>query len=653
MQSRHRPWLRLLACLVASGGVTAQVGAQQDANSATAEMPPGAPAAPAETAGSGLGLNLRGAPILTSGFVSYDLRAGHAAGETKSISQLVTTSLSARSYIYQPWFATLNGTLGVSMGRSREAINETAAQDPFASQASLASRDRFVTGNARLDLFPVSRFPFEVHVERADSRVDTALASSLDFSTQNIGFSQRYQPASHAFSLTGSFDRRQQTAAGFRDTQNQFVGDFATRWKYHELSLGLSYSEAQRQLNKEQTQFLSLVGRHQYSPASALSVNTTVNWTQTEEQATTAPSEVSLLQLSSVGLWHRDGSSLTLTGAVRGLLLRDKLSEHALDTFGLTMGAAYELNKNTRLTANGNATSTNTNGARGQGVSGSVGAGWQADTIDIRDFHYDLFTSGSAGGSVSSFSDAGTSTGTPLDAGFAVNGENETQTTLGLQLGHTLSRTWPITPQSALVLNGGQTLAVSKNHSSHSDQGSIPNSSRTLLQTIAATWNTAKDGRSGLARASYSDSMELGGSESRFQLVNFQLSGNFNFDRSQSLGGDLTLQRVAQRSGDLQQPDGLGLRTSSTGASGEITYRQQRLFGIPRLRFSSRLKLAQDVLKQAGTFTTIPDRETRLWENRLDWRVGRLDTQLMFRISEVDGKRRNFLMLRVQRSFGD
>jgi hypothetical protein len=203
------------------------------------------------------------------------------------------------------------------------------------------------------------------------------------------------------------------------------------------------------------------------------------------------------------------------------------------------------------------------------------------------------------------------------------------------------------------VLNGGQTLAVSKNHSSHSDQGSIPNSSRTLLQTIAATWNTAKDGRSGLARASYSDSMELGGSESRFQLVNFQLSGNFNFDRSQSLGGDLTLQRVAQRSGDLQQPDGLGLRTSSTGASGEITYRQQRLFGIPRLRFSSRLKLAQDVLKQAGTFTTIPDRETRLWENRLDWRVGRLDTQLMFRISEVDGKRRNFLMLRVQRSFGD
>jgi hypothetical protein len=646
-----RPWLRLLACLAASAGVTAQVGAQQDAIPATAEVPPGAPAALAATTGSGLGLNLRGAPISTSGFVSYDLRTGHAAGETKSTSQLVTTSLSARSYIYQPWFATVNGTLGVTMGRSRVAIDEIAAQDPFAFQASQASTDRFVTGNARLDLFPVSRFPFEVHVERGDSRVE--LASSLDFRTQNIGFSQRYQPPSRAYSLSASFDRREQTAAGIRDTQNQLVSDFATQWKYHELSLGLSYDQAQRQANNEQTQFLSLVGRHQYSPGGALSVNTTVNWSQTEEQLATFPFDVSLLQLASVGLWHRDGSNLTLTGSVRGLLLRSNLSDRALDTFGLTLGAAYELNKNTRLTAAASATSTDTNGARGQSVSGSVGAGWQADTIEVKSFHYDVFASSNAGASVFSFSDAGISTATTRDTGFTISGHDETQTTLGVQLGHTLSRSWPITPQSALGLNGGQTLAVSQNRSSHSEPGSIPNSSRTLLQNIAATWNVADAGRSALARASYSDSMELGGSQSRFQLANFQLSGNFSFDRSRTLGGDLTLQRVTQRSGNLQQLDVLGPRTGSAAASGEITYRQQRLFGLPRLRFTSRLRLAQDVLKQAGTFITIPDRETRLWENRLDWLVGRLETQLMFRISEVDGKRRNFLMLRMQRSFGD
>ncbi|NNU43918.1 hypothetical protein [Ramlibacter montanisoli] len=74
---------------------------------------------------------------------------------------------------------------------------------------------------------------------------------------------------------------------------------------------------------------------------------------------------------------------------------------------------------------------------------------------------------------------------------------------------------------------------------------------------------------------------------------------------------------------------------------------------MPRLRFVSRLKLAQDVLKQPGTLLTLPDRETRLWENRLDWSVGRLDTQVILRFSQVDGRGRQSIMFRVQRSFGN
>jgi hypothetical protein len=141
-------------------------------------------------------------------------------------------------------------------------------------------------------------------------------------------------------------------------------------------------------------------------------------------------------------------------------------------------------------------------------------------------------------------------------------------------------------------------------------------------------------------------------------LLNFQLSGTFDFDRNHSLSGDLTLQHVNQRSADTidNSPNGLrilGSRLGSDVASGEMFYRQQRVFGSPRLRFISRLKLAQDVLNQPGTLATIPDRETRLWENRLEWNVGRIETQLVFRISEFDGVRREFLMWRIQRGFGE
>lgn len=629
MQLQRRPWLALLVCLAAASGVRAQTGAQQDATSTAAE-----PTAPADTAAPALDLNWRGAPIFTSGSVSYELRASHAAGESKGVSQLVTTSLDARTYIYQPWFATVNGRLGLTMGRSRGGGEEQGFQGPFASQ------ERFVTGNARLDLFPSSRFPFEVHAERSDSRIDSALASSLDFRTQNIGVSQRYRPASSAYTLSAGFDRREQAGAGFRDMQDTLVGDFATHWKDNELSLGLSQSQARRQASNDQTQLRSLVGRHQYAPGSALSINTTVNWSQTEEQLASAPSDLSVLQWSSVGLWHRDGSKLTLSGAVRGLLLRDAQTDLALDSLGLTLGATYELNRNARLTASGNATSTDSNGIRAQGFGGSVGAGWQGDTIEFKGLRYDWFASGSAGGSTASAPAAGGA---------------ETQTTIGAQLGHTLSRSWPITSQSNLMLNAGQTLAASQNRSSHSEPGDGLGSSRTLLHTVAATWNASGDSRSAYARAAYSDSMEIGGGQARFQLFNFQLSGNFEFDRNRSLSGDLTVQRVTQRAGDRRQTAGGGLiageRNGSVSAGGEITYRQQRLFGIPRLRFTSRLKLAQDMLNQPGMLATVLDRETRLWENRLDWLVGRLESQLVLRISEVDGQRREFLMWRLQRTF--
>lgn len=641
MQLRHRPWIALLACVAATGAVRAQEGAAATAPAPAAETP--APSAPA----SGLGLNWRVPPISTSGSVSYDLRASHAPGENTALSQLVTSTLSARTYIYQPWFATLNGSVSVSLSRSQGGGLKDTSEAPFASQEGPGTMDRFVTGNARLDLFPRSRFPFEMHFERSDSRVDSGLASSLDFRTQNLGFSQRYRPPSGNFSASGSFDRRQQFGVGFRDTQDALTGEFSTRWKYNEASAGLSYNQAQRDQNDDRTQFLSLVGHHQYSPAGGLSVTSTANATKTREHVGVAETDLSVLQLSSVGIWRPDGSKLTLSGAVRGLVLRDSISDNALDTAGLTLGTSYELNRNARLTANANVTTSNSNGTVSQGFSGTAGASWQGDSLEFNKFRYDWFASGSVGAS-------GISGGS--------NSASETQTTLDAQLGHTINRTWPLTEFSNLQFNAGQTLNSTYTRSSserHIGDASIPTSARSLLHTAGTSWNIAGDNRSASARAMFSDTREIGGGNGQFQLFNFQLTGTFQFGRDRSLSGDLTYQRSAQRAGDQTQPSDIGPifitgeRTSSHGASGEIVYRQQRLLGIPRLRFTSRLKLARDVQSQAGTFATIADRETRLWENRLDWAAGRLETQLIFRLTQVEGKRREYLMWRVQRNFGD
>lgn len=640
----------LLVWLVAAGAVRAQATAADATGPARFEL---APAAAESASGWGLGLkSWRVPPVATNGSISYDLRANRTQGESRSLSQLVTTNLGARSYIYQPWFATVSGELGLTTARSRLSASDPS-QDPFAAQERATASERFFTGKARVDLFPRSRFPFEVHFDRSDSRIGAGTASALDFRTQNVGFSQRYRPVSGAYNLSAGFDRRQQWGTGFRDTQDALTADFSTRWKYNELSLGGAWNQSRRRATGEQSEFRTLVGRHNYAPNPDLSLNTTVNWSQTLDDVLAAPADMMVLQWSTVGLWHRDKSPLTLTGTARGLVLRDGRSDRpGMDSLGLTLGASYELNRNTRLVANGSAITSSSNGSGAHSFSGSVGANWQGDSMEFKGLRYDRQAGATAGATTSN------STGGNLPDGTGA--ARQTQSALNAQAGHSLSHSIPFNPRSALVLNASQMLSSSANRSS-TDHGGAgagdgSQSSHTLLHALAATWNIAADSRSAYARASYSDSAELGGGTARFQLWNFQLSGNFEIDRNRTLSGDLTWQRVEQRSGDAL--DVLGApaaaqRTGSRNVGGEITYRQQRLFGIPRLRFSSRLKLAQDVLNQPGVLATIPDRETRLWENRLDWSVGRLETQVVFRISEVEGKRREHLMWRIQRNFGD
>lgn len=636
MKYPRQPLRALLAGLIAFGGATTQAaqpsGGRAESEGAAAAEPPASGLA-------ALGLNLTRAPIVTAGTVSYDLRASQATGESRTVAHLVTGTLLANTYIYQPWFATATGTLGFTAGLATESANPDGSAGPFAEAPRAATRDRFVTGLARVKVFPQSRFPFEFHVERSDSRVDTAAPTSLDVRTQNIGFSQRYRPASNGYTLAASFDRRDQWARGVRDTQHALTGDFGTYWKYHDLTLGAAWNETRRRMSDERSEFRSLLARHNYAPSAAGSLNTTVNWSQSLENRITVPSDLTVLQWSTVGLLRRDNSPLLLTGAVRGLALRDGEGDRDLDSLGLTLGATYELSHNARLSASGSANSTRSNGGAATGLTGAFAANWQGDTIEFKGLRYDWFASTTA---AVSMNDDGAAR-EPADAGNAV------QSTAGLQVGHGVSRTFQLTSQSGLLLNAGQTFSIQAGDGQAGPKGA----DRSVQHNASAAWNVAADGRTGYARLSYNDFTDLGGGPARFQLWNFQLSGNFAINRYQTVGGDFTWQRTDQRIGvDAALPAG-AQRVLSRGASGELAYRHQRLFGFQRLRFSSRIKLAQDVLHQPGMLSAIPDRETRAWENRLDWSIGRLESQLIVRLSEVDGRRRDFLMWRIQRSFGN
>ena len=615
MQASRWTWLTLAAC-VATGA-----RAQDDEPPREWEVP----------------------PVHLSGVVSYDLRASRGRDTPTSIAHLVTANVGGQTYLWQPWFATLGGTLGVTSTWTHTGPDPLVLETPANVDASLhekiRARERFLTGNARLDLFPQSRFPFEAHVERADSRIASGLATTFDFQTSDIGFSQRYRPPNSAYSLGASFDHRVQSGTGFRARQDSITGDFTTQWRSNDLGVALSGSRARGDGLDDETRFASVVVRHSFVPSGELSVNSTGNWTRTEDKVATAPSDLKVLQWSSVGLWRREGSPLAITASGRALSLREDIAGTDLSSGGLTVGANYEFSPNLRLTATGGATGTRSNGHDSTSFTGSAGAAWQGDALKVLGARYEYFASGAAGSSVSQ----------------GDNVRHEQQTNLNLQVGHSLTRSWNTGEQSVLSASGTQSLSWNQAHSSVAVEGETGiGNVRTLLDSASLSWQAGSGERNAYARSTFSDARELGG-QNRFRLFNFQLSGNFAIDNRRSLGGDLTWQRTWQQVAITAFDGGPSAPavSGSTGASGEISYRHLRPFGIAGLRFVSRLKLAQDVLRQPGTLLSLPDRETRLWENRLDYGIGRLDTQLVLRIAEVDGRRRESLMFRVQRSFGD
>lgn len=638
MLSPRWHWIALLACVGAAQGVGAQA---RPPDGAAADTDAGQAAPAGETAGSGWHLP----PLRLSGNISYDFRGTRGDLEGTSTGHLVTATGSLRTYVYAPWLATVDADIGLTQGWTRQEGPGFLFGGSGAVSASLheqiTARERFITGRGRLNLFPQSRFPFEFHVERSDSRLDSGLGSTFDFQTSNIGFSQRYRPVTGEYNLLGAYDHREQTAIGYRGVQDTFSGDFSRRWKQHDLNLGLTHSRAHTDDGLDASRFSSLVARHQYAPSTILSVDTTANITRSEDRGLLATSDLQMMQVSSVGIYRQEKSPLHLTGSALGLVLRDTVTGSRLNSGSLSLGASYEVNERLRLNANAGVSGAQADSATSSAFTGALGLSYQGPSVEFQGYRYDWFASGTASTALSSSS---------TTAG-------ERQSALAASAGHSLGRQWQLGNSANLSVNANQSLswlgASGSKDTFTGEDASV--TTKSLLHGIAATLQGGSGNRTGYGRVSFNDSRELGGA-SRFQLFNAQLSGNWEIDTQRSVTGDLTFQRTWERTDPqlfLDDPFAPSGRSGSWGASGEITYRHARLWGQPRLTFSSRLKLAQDVLKTPGFLSSLPDRETALWENRLDWGIGRLETQLVLSISVVDGQRREAIMFRIQRSFGD
>lgn len=603
-----------------------------------------APATGAPESDDGQGIRWFLPPVRIGGTLSYSLRRDSFDEQPQSSQTGLTATVNAstNTYIWQPWFARVDGALGFTTSTDSSSGNEAAS----------SSRSVIVTGSGQLSVLAQSKFPFEAHFQRSDSRVSSDLALANGYANQRYGFSQRY--FRDAGEMMFGWDRTTQTSADSgRDLQDNLQLRMSHRLENHRLQLAGDRNTNMHEITGEKAAQNSLSLQHSYTPNPSFSVESMTNISRSDYHLLQSNNDTRLLQISSNAFWRPEGRPMTVNGGVRmfalgtdstGFSVTGNASENRILNVNANLGVSYEFNRYTRLNGSANVNMTDSNGVKNISTSQSVGASYQPEAMEWGAFRYNW--------------------GTSANASNQTGGETSDRL-LTLQFSHSLSRSIKLDGGSTVSMDAGQSLSVSASSRASDTENT---STKQLTHNGSVSWDLSQQGGSALLRLSASDSRALDGNQEFFQLVNFQASSSLPASSYSSWNGNLTIQAVRQgKKESLSSVDpNRGFVTSSGGSIG---YQNQRLFGNRRLRFVSDLRLNSQAL--LPLFGSGVDQEVMAWDNRLNYSIGRTQLQLSMQVSSSNTQKINIdpvtkventqdvrkinksIMFSVSRSFGD
>ena len=624
--SEQTPFLRLLPSsdaqsptgeisepVAATGTAPALVPTAESGASSPAPRPPYAtPATPAASVATPLA-QWRLAPIRIWGDIGYDFRRTSVEGQSAFTRHSAVANVNASTYIYEPWVAVVSAGLGVTLSR----LNDGGA----------SGGDKFVTGSARVNIFPMSRFPFEARYLRSDSGTDVDLGADQRYRLTRYGETQRYRSEEGTQQYLASFDRFTQDSGEVgKDIQNALQFDASTRVKRdHELQLMATWNHNQRVNTAERNDYETILARHAFRPDSTLSLENSVNFTHTASRYAAAESDLRIFQLSSIAFWRPESKPFTVNGSIRMFSLDNGTGSDSSGTrvVNASAGINYVFNRNLRVLGGISLSDTNSGGEHNRTAAGTLGATYQGDTIEFGKYRYDWFAGAT-----------GIATGGASERnGFSTNGV----------VGNSLSRGFDLGNGAALTFNLSQNLSVLT--------GAQVEGSKQLFHSGSVTWNKnePESNASSFVRLSLTDSRYLDGYRETLQLVNLQFTRTLDLGRDRALSGNMTVQTTRRVSRQPGIEHSVNNGSPETTVSADLNYRHQNLFGVPRLVFFSQLQInRQELIQSLGAPS---ERQLFSWENRLDYNIGQLEMRLLLRLSELDGTQYRLVMLRATRRF--
>jgi hypothetical protein len=584
------------------------------------------PSAEAPRAGLFDGFVLRPGPVRLGGSLATDLRLSRSAGQPATFQQVENANVQAATWIWQPWFAQTRAGLGFVLSKAKTDA------DPATGNASYTSRGTSLTGDAALSLFPVSRFPFEAFASRTDSRLSGEIAGS-DFNTTRVGLRQTYIDESGNTRYSGRYERNVLTSATFgRDTLDVFDASMHRRMGPHSFELNGNHSANSGGVAGVASVLDRLNGRHTWSPEQNLQVESLASANRTTLRGTGAvPSFTSRFgQFTTFASWRPEEGEplfdedhpLYLTATGRAFVLQnDGLGAGTeAKTLSGSLGANYTLSEFSRVTGSASVTHADSNGAVNL-LSSQVAS--IVYTPPLRRF--------------GAFSWTWSASGTASNATASAQPARQA---LSSQVSHNVLRSIELSPTARLNFNASQGVGAAFD--------SAASVTETLTHAAGATWIVAAEsGAQSYVGLSVADARSFGANASALQLVNLQASRQNTLSRTSYWAGNLTAQATRQSTADSSS----GVNITTTG---NLSYFHNRVFGVPRLRFSSTLTLATQQFdsRVAGDLTARREHVSSALEGRFDYTIGRVDVRLTARTATIDGRANHLLFLRVVRQFG-
>lgn len=559
----------------------------------------------------------------------FNLFRDGEGGRTLTLSE--TVNLRSASHIYQPWFAQVSGNLGLVMGKTERTGGIGVPETKTGSSS--------ISYGGTLNLFPVSRFPLQVLVDRSDSRV-SANATGSDYVSTRFGVRQSYRPEVGAENYSVNYDRSLVQAGATNSQVESLQGNVSIAIDQHSLTGSARYSQSDAGATGESSRLAGISGIHSWRIDEGLNVSSSVNLSGQQIRyndigGTASQNDNRLIQATSNFTWLPDEDvPLTVTGGASFLNMGTTTLTGSSDllNIGGNLGVSYKFSDRLSGTGNAQITGNQSGQTRQTLIVGNGSLSYLGEPLVIGNYNYTWNLGATAGIQ-------------------GVTG-GVTQTSVGGSATHGLSRSIPFSPESVVSINGGQSVSLANN--GQAGQGG------TLVHSLGASWRVGYEERlTGFFNASLSDNLTTGTYAGHFTTVNLSGNGLLQISRraSATIGSNLVWSSQRQN----QAPQQIGAQIFDTGnsqwsGSASLGYQHRNPFDVANLAYSATVQVAGNQTNQrivGGNPDASIWQTTQSFQQKLDYRIGRLNFQLLNSFGSANGKKNALIFIQINRELGN